>query len=63
MKVPHLFKIEELIWWTRENSGQKPNGSYGPIRPLPLYGIGLRRRLKLAWRVFKGEVDVVEWER
>jgi hypothetical protein len=62
MNVPHLLKIDELLDWIHSVAGQRPDGSWGPIRPVPLWGLCLRRRLSLAWRVFKGEVDVVEWE-
>lgn len=62
MNVPHLFKIEELLKWTSEVSGSRTNGSWGSVRPVRFWGLCLHRRLKLAWRVFKGELDAVEWE-
>lgn len=60
--VSHVWTPESLREWTDSCSGQKPDGSWGPIRPVLFWGLCLRRRCKLAWRVFTGKADVLEWD-
>ena len=62
MRVPELYRIRNLLDYAGSVSGSRPNGSWGPIRPLGYPGLCLIRRFKLAYRVFIGELDAVKWE-
>jgi len=62
MRVPDLYKIRELLNYTSGVARGLPDGSYGPTRGLGFDGICLKRRISVAWRVFKGELDAVKWE-
>ena len=57
MRVPDLYQIKELLAYTRSVSGSRQRGTWGPIRGLGFHGFCLKRRLSVAWRVFKGELD------
>ena len=42
----------------------KHNGEdvYRPARPVPFWGLCFFYRLKMAWLVFTGQCDVLDWE-
>lgn len=56
---PNSWKLKNLI--DHCNNGPKTNigDKWLPARPLGDYSF--RTRLKYAWKVFKGECDVLEW--
>lgn len=56
-----LFTIKQLIEHVQTTSGQVGN-RWIPVRPLQLTGLGgLKQRIVHAYRVLKGELDVVDW--
>lgn len=57
-----LFTIKQLIAHVQSTSGQVGN-RWVPVRPLQLSGLGgLKQRISHAYRVLKGELDVVDWK-
>jgi len=57
---PKLYKLEELKDIFSGNWELKEfNGKWLPARPL--HFADLKTRLKLAWMVFIGKVDVLKW--
>ena len=62
-RAPNYWKIYDLFNYGKTVDAvleQRPDGRWQPARPMG-YNT-LRRRLKLAFRVFKGELDVLEWD-
>ena len=61
---PTLHTASSIQAWACSTLGL--NGKWIPARPLPFsYGIaleGLRRRWELAWGVFTGRYDALDWE-
>lgn len=57
--APNVFTPEQLRHW--EMSVSADGQHYVPARPMGYPGLGLRRRLKLAWGVFTGRYDVLKW--
>lgn len=60
-KAPSLFSIPRHLtvasgWASYESSDGK---TWQPLRPLGFFG--LLNRLKLAWGVFVGKYDAVQW--
>jgi len=58
MREPNIFHIDTLKDWDVEK--QLSNSSWVPARPDPP-NYGLKTRLKVAWLVFTGQCDAVEW--
>lgn len=61
MKTPTLYYPEEVAQMVRHVAKEIEPGRWVPCRPLNYMG-GLRWRLRLAWRVFVGRADVLQWE-
>ncbi len=61
LPVAHRFTADSLKKWMEEVGAQRSDGTYGPTRPMPYTGLFIKRRFLLAWRVFTGRADVVEW--
>ena len=59
MNCPNLFNSDELTHWSNQKEISPDN--WVAARPLGLQGLFLVHRLRLAWRVFKGQYDVVKW--
>jgi hypothetical protein len=59
MNTPHLFWARQLKEW--EISAKGPLGIYHMARPMGFQGLCIRQRLKLAWGVFTGRYDAVQW--
>lgn len=60
MRVPDLY---EIGWLVDDSvpSKQLRDGSWYPARPLGLVALCLHHRLRLAWRVFTGRYDAIDW--
>lgn len=50
-----------LVEHIKTVSGSTDGVTYGPVRPEGMDTIG--HRLKMAWRVFTGQYDVLNWPR
>ena len=57
---PSLFTAAQIV--LHKNMIKTPNGNYILARPLSLLTLGLVKRLKLAYRVFIGKYDALDWE-
>lgn len=57
--APSYFKLKDLLKCISEIQTQYSDGSWGPARPIGLDTIP--NRIKLAWKVFTGKYDVLEW--
>lgn len=60
---PQLVPVTSLRIWNTLVCNK--DGQYVPGRPLPYYYAGLRNlrnRLKLAWGVFTGRYDALDWQ-
>jgi len=60
MKSPQHLSAVELKDWSytvRDNN----TGQWIPKRVEPYYGLRLVHRCKLAWKVFTGEYDALDW--
>lgn len=58
MNTPNEFTAQEIKAW---NMDQQDGDFWIPARPLGLQGLFLMRRLRLAWDVFLGRKDVLNW--
>jgi hypothetical protein len=61
MNTPHLYQVSDLVKDTQEKATLHSERGWIPVRPLGFEGLSLRRRLKLAWGVFTGRFDAVDW--
>ena len=59
---PTVWSLGALLEHCKENT-TCISGRWVPARPLGFFGLMLGWRLKLAWRVFTGELDAVKWPR
>lgn len=59
MRNPDLYTAKQMKEWSSYES--KDDGPYVPSRPLPFYGLCLKRTLKLAWGVLIGKYDALDW--
>lgn len=62
-RAPYHWKAYELFSYGSTIDTpleQRADGKWQPARPLE-YDT-LRTRIQLAWRVFRGKLDVVEWD-
>ena len=60
MRNPDVYRVRQIKIW--DVSEQRKNGEYFPARPLPFYGCRLFENLKLAYLVFIGRYDILDWE-
>jgi len=58
-QMPTLQNIDRLIARAGQTQTQAKNGAYVEARPVPWRNF--RRRFKLAWGVFTGRWDALEW--
>ena len=56
---PTIFNADEFREWNMQK--QVSPGQWEWARPLGLQGWFLLHRLRVAWRVFKGDWDAVKW--
>ena len=56
---PTIYNVDEFRSWNCQKEVNK--GQWEMCRPLGLQGMFLRHRLRVAWKVFKGEFDAVKW--
>ena len=59
MKTPMHYTAIQLKHWSV--STQLSNGFWTPARPEGWSGFNLIKRIKAAWIVFTGKVDVLIW--
>lgn len=57
--APTTWHADELTNWRCQ--AEVSPGQWEPARPLGMFGLCLRHRIRLAWRVFTGEYDAVKW--
>lgn len=57
--VPAVYAPEQFKDWDTHTSID--NEHWVPARPMGWPGICLLKRLKIAWKVFKGEYDALKW--
>ena len=65
MRVPNIFTAGEMKSYSTSTPGKKKDDAWIPARAIAYpYGFipGLRRRIKLSWKVFRGVYDVLDWE-
>jgi len=62
MNTPTIYTPSQLQDWP--SAVAQPDGSYIPSRPIA-WSLSLfhPRRWKIAWRVFTGRFDALDWER
>ncbi len=61
MRVPTVFTATEIVQW--HVSEQLPSGKWRPARPCSFEGIThFKTRCRIAWRVFTGKLDALNWE-
>ena len=64
MKQPQIFHANYIDMDTRTQT-QDSNGAWVPARPLAYQHTGFRNlqnRLHLAWLVFTGKCDALQWD-
>ena len=66
MPTPAVYTPEQIKSWDTsvgvpEEQDGVPGTLWLPARPLSLPGANLRRRLFLAWQVFTGRFDALDW--
>lgn len=59
MRNPTVYSASEIATW--HVSEEYEPGKWRPARPWPWYGHQWRYRLRLAWRVFTGQYDALNW--
>jgi hypothetical protein len=57
-KAPQLWQLKDLLK-TADETQAHIGGLWVPARPIGYFS--LRSRLKMAWLVFKGEADALQW--
>lgn len=62
MRIPAQFTPRNIIQHHMNDLTQKPTGEWLPARPYYPDEICLLHRLKMAWGVFTGKFDVLDWE-
>lgn len=60
-KAPNIWNLDHLVAYVNNRTSltEVHGGTWVPARPLGLFS--LKERFRLAWKTFKGEVDVVRW--
>ena len=61
MRVPSRFTMADIKQYDTFYK-DVITATFKPYRCVGWHGFYLIRRLKLAWKVFKGEYDVLDWE-
>jgi len=56
---PIVFNVDEFQEWNHQK--QVAPNQWERARPIGLQGLFLFHRLRIAWRVFKGDWDAVKW--
>ncbi len=59
MRNPTVYRASEIATW--HVSEEYEPGKWRPARPCPWYGHRWRYRLRLAWWVFTGKCDALNW--
>ncbi len=59
MRTPTVYTVTQLGNW--DSSVEIHAGVWVPARPIGLQGLSLITRCKIAWKVFLGKYDAVEW--
>jgi hypothetical protein len=60
--TPNLWRVRELSAFVEKGpKAQTGAGFWVPARPLGVFS--LRKRIRLAWRVFVGRYDALEWSK
>ena len=57
--APTLYRAEQIKGW--HSYTRTDEGGMFPARPMGWQGLDLSRRLKLAWDVFTGKYDALDW--
>jgi hypothetical protein len=60
MRNPNLYTVRQIKKWDIDRNTE--TGSYIPARVLPYFGFRLFRNIKLAFYVFIGRYDALDWE-
>lgn len=60
MRNPSIYTAEAIRKW--DDDTETKNGKWIPARPLGWQGIRLFHNIKLAFLVFIGKYDVLDWE-
>lgn len=58
-RYPELYKASFLIEYDKNWAQREVNGKLIPARPLGVPTLG--RRIQLAWGVFTGRYDALDW--
>ncbi|BDD79713.1 hypothetical protein [Burkholderia phage FLC9] len=59
--VPGVFTPEQFEKNNWQTHTSIDNVHWVPARPMGWQGFCLLKRLKIAWKVFKGEYDALKW--
>jgi len=62
LDCPTVWHIDDLKNHVNTISSSKDGKVWKPTRPTPYSAFRLLYRIKTAWMVFTGKVDVVVWE-
>lgn len=62
MRNPSIWTAQEIKEWDASVSMPNKNGNYIPARPLPFYGLRFFKNIKIAFAVFTGKYDALNWE-
>ena len=58
---PTKYTACYVVSFCKQNECQHADGRWVPARPVNPF-IGIRARIKLAWHVFWGKYDALDWE-
>lgn len=59
MNCPTIYNVDEFKDWPDKK--EVSQNQWEMCRPLGLQGMFLFYRLRVAWKVFKGDWDAVKW--
>lgn len=62
MKMQEPERVPSWAVYRTEELAEYRKGQWTPARPLSYGGIGLFKRIRLAWGVFTGRYDALDWE-
>lgn len=62
MRRPEIYTASMLRHWPADVQIYIHPNQWVPARPESRGGVGLRHRIKMAWLVFTGRCDVLEWD-
>jgi len=60
MRQPDIYNASVIKYWP--NNTQLPNGAWVPARPVGHTAFTWKWRFRMAWAVFCGKCDVLQWE-